>query len=106
VGNALIDLETCNRELTSLVAVNEGYSYIEVAPPSGIMTCSSCEQGFDATTGHSFANLMGQNPSLSPLFQTGRGMVHHASTPQNPLKLMVRLRDMFQNQSPITPYHS
>jgi hypothetical protein len=31
-GNALIDLETCNRELTSFVAENEGYSFIGVLP--------------------------------------------------------------------------
>jgi hypothetical protein len=70
------------------------------------MTCSSGEQGFDATTGYNFANLMGQNPAPSPLFQTGRRMVHHASASQKPLKLMAHLPDMFQYQSPITPYHS
>jgi hypothetical protein len=57
-GNALIDLETCNRELKSFVAENEGYSFLEVLPPSGIMTCSSGDQVFDATNGPNFADLM------------------------------------------------
>jgi hypothetical protein len=57
-GNVLIYLETCSRELTSFVAENEGYSFIEVLPPSGIMTCSSGDQVFDVTNGPNFADLM------------------------------------------------
>jgi hypothetical protein len=57
-GNALIDLETCNHELKSFVAENEGYSFLGVLPPSDIMICSSSDQVFDATNGPNFADLM------------------------------------------------
>ena len=57
-GDFLKDPEACVRDLQDFVARNDNYSFIGVLPPSGVMTCTSAGNTFDAKPSPYFADLM------------------------------------------------